>query len=69
MSDQDDYRPYMDSCSRCRLSRPLVAPVRVRENDRGTGVVADYLCPRGHTWFTGWAWWSGVRHETDGLAA
>lgn len=69
MTDGDDRPPYSDRCPRCRLNPVVVPPLLVRENARGSGVVADYMCPVGHTWFTGWAWWSGQRHETDGLAA
>ncbi|MEV1013744.1 MULTISPECIES: hypothetical protein [unclassified Micromonospora] len=64
-----DRPPYSDCCPRCRFNRTPLPPLMVRENERGTGVVADYVCPRGHIWFTGWAWWSGERHDTDGLAA
>lgn len=69
MNDVDDRPPYLDCCSRCRFAAVPVRPAMVRENDRGTGVVADYLCPTGHTWSTGWVWWAGVRHATDGRAA
>lgn len=69
MNDVEDRPPYLDSCERCRFATHPVTPVMVRENDRGTGVIADYLCPSGHAWSTGWRWWAGVRHATDGLAA
>lgn len=69
MTNQDDSRPYGDRCPHCRFATLLVEPAMVRENDRGTGVIADYLCPTGHAWSTGWAWWAGVRHATDGRAA
>lgn len=60
---------YADCCPRCRFNRIPVPPLMLRENLKGTGVVADYVCPLGHTWITGWAWWDGARHTTDGLAA
>lgn len=63
-----DLPPYSDCCPTCRF-RLAIPPLLVQENAKGTGVVADYACPNGHTWSTGWAWWSGQRHATDGLAA
>lgn len=69
MTDVEDCPPYTDSCPRCRLNPVGVPPLMVRENAKGTGVVADYMCPVGHVWFTSWSWWAGVRHATDGRAA
>ncbi|GAA4439572.1 hypothetical protein GCM10023170_011280 [Phytohabitans houttuyneae] len=69
MNDVDDeLPPYADRCPKCRI-RTVVPPLLVRRNQRGTGVTADYACPRGHTWYTNWAWWTGAPHSTDSEAA
>jgi len=44
---------YVDCCPCCRI-RTVVAPVMVTAADNGHGVTADYLCPSGHIWHTGW---------------
>lgn len=59
--------PYSDRCPKCRF-RVVVPPSLVRRADNGHGVTADYICPAGHTWFTGWAWWRDEAHFTDDAA-
>jgi hypothetical protein len=45
---------YSDRCPECRSS-VVVPPITVLPSRRRSSeVVADYLCPAGHTWFTGW---------------
>lgn len=45
---------YLDRCNDCGFKRVVVPPIHIRPADNGVGEVADYLCPAGHTWFTGW---------------
>ncbi len=49
-----DRSRYRDRCDECTHKRVVVPPVQVRPSDIGSGEVADYLCPAGHTWFTSW---------------
>lgn len=57
--------PYSDRCPDCP-TRVVVPPVQVSRADNGHGVTADYLCPHGHTWHTGWARWdSSASHGND----
>lgn len=56
--------PYSDQCPECPV-RVVVPPMQVWPADNGHGVTVDYLCPVGHTWHTGWAWWAGEPHSTD----
>jgi hypothetical protein len=47
--------PYLEHCPYCREPEPVrVRPLFVQPAPEGRGVVADYLCPDGHLWFTGW---------------
>ncbi|GAA0494969.1 hypothetical protein Ade02nite_19420 [Paractinoplanes deccanensis] len=45
---------YLDHCEKCVGKRVIVPPVHIRPHDSGSGEVADYLCPAGHTWYTSW---------------
>lgn len=45
---------YLDHCEKCTNRRVIVPPAHVRPSDSGSGDVADYLCPFGHTWYTSW---------------
>lgn len=45
---------YVDNCNDCWPRRVHVPPVMVTPAESGHGVTADYLCPAGHTWRTGW---------------
>lgn len=49
-----DLASYVDCCDECRPRTTTVTPVLVRPAENGHGEVADYLCPFGHTWHTGW---------------
>jgi hypothetical protein len=54
MTDERDRTRYLDHCERCVGNKVIVPPMQVRPSDIGSGEVADYLCPDGHTWYTSW---------------
>lgn len=54
MSEKRKYPRYYDHCENCTDRVVVIPPMQVRPSEIGSGEVADYLCPAGHTWFTSW---------------
>lgn len=72
MAGRDVFLDRCDADRRC-VDLPAVRPIMIHATwDAACGdysVMADYLCPRGHTWSCGWAATQDMLDAYDGETA